>query len=301
MRVAAIDVGSNTVRLLVADAVDGDLRRADRRSIITRLAQGVDGTGRLDPAAVDRSLDALRAFASVIEDAGCDRIGVIATSAVRDAVNRTDFTEPADGLLGVAPVVLSGPEEAEMAFAGAVTGAVGQPPFLVIDLGGGSTEFVHGTDHVLSGVSVDVGSVRLTERMLPDRPSSPAAVDAAVRYVAELLAARVPVPGDFATVLGVGGTYTSLAAIHLGLDAHDRHQVHGTVIPIAGLDALVVELSRLDLAATEAIPSLAPGRAPVLLGGAVVAACAVHHVGAAAVTVSEHDILDGLALSLAAE
>ena len=151
MRVAAVDVGSNTVRLLIADVVDGALRRLDRRSIVTRLAQGVDRGGRLDPAAVKHSLDAVAVYAAAIGTAGWDRVGVIATSAVRDAANRTEFTEPAHALLDVAPVVLGGPEEAEMSFAGAVIGAIGEPPFLVIDLGGGSTEFVYGADEVESG------------------------------------------------------------------------------------------------------------------------------------------------------
>jgi exopolyphosphatase/guanosine-5'-triphosphate,3'-diphosphate pyrophosphatase len=299
MRVAAVDVGSNTVRLLVAEVVDGALRRVDRRSIVTRLAQGVDRSGRLDAAAVERSLEAVEVYAAAIGTAGCDRVGVIATSAVRDAANRAEFTEPAHALLGVTPEVLTGPEEAEMSFAGAITGAIGDPPFLVIDLGGGSTEFVHGADRVESGVSVDIGSVRLTERMLPNRPAPSTAVEAARRYVAGLFTEQVKVTGEIATVIGVGGTFTSLAAIHLGLEEHDPERVHGTVVPVLGFDILVDELARLDLAATAAIPSLDPARAPVLLGGAVVAATAVHHVGAIAVTVSEHDILDGLALSLA--
>jgi exopolyphosphatase/guanosine-5'-triphosphate,3'-diphosphate pyrophosphatase len=298
MRVAAVDVGSNTVRLLVADAVDGALRRLDRRSIVTRLAQGVDRSGRLDPAAVERSLDAVEVYAAAIGTAGCDRVGVIATSAVRDAANRSEFTEPAGALLGVAPVVLTGPEEAEMSFAGAVTGAIGEPPFLVIDLGGGSTEFVSGTDRVEWGVSVDIGSVRLTERMLPNRPAPSTAVEAARRHVAGLFAEQVKLPAEIATVIGVGGTFTSLTAIHLGLEEYDSERVHGTVVPVLGLDILVDELARLDPASTAAIPSLDPARAPVLLGGAVVAATAIRHVGAIAVTVSERDILDGLALAL---
>ena len=301
MRVAAIDVGSNTVRLLIADVADHDLRQVERRSIVTRLAQGVDRSGRLDPDAITRSLAAVSTYADAIAAAGCDKVGVVATSAARDAVNRADFTEPARALVASLPVVLTGPEEAAMSFAGAVSGAVGDPPFLVIDIGGGSTEFVSGTDTVESGVSVDIGSVRLTERMLPDRPATPGEVEAARRHVTGLFAAQVMVPDQIGTVIGVGGTYTSLAAIHLSLPTDDPDRVHGTVVPIDGLDRLVDILSGMDLAATEAIPSLDPARAPVLLGGAVVAAAAVRHVGAERVTVSEHDILDGLAMQLAGE
>ena len=301
MRVAAIDVGSNTVRLLIADVTDHDLRQVERRSIVTRLAQGVDRSGRLDPDAITRSLAAVSTYADAIAAAGCDKVGVVATSAARDAVNRADFTEPARALVASLPVVLTGPEEAAMSFAGAVSGAVGDPPFLVIDIGGGSTEFVSGTDTVESGVSVDIGSVRLTERMLPDRPATPGGVEAARRHVTALFAAQVTVPEQIGTVIGVGGTYTSLAAIHLSLPTDDPDRVHGTVVPIEGLDRLVDSLSGMDLAAIEAIPSLDPARAPVLLGGAVVAAAAVRHVGAEQVTVSEHDILDGLAMQLAGD
>ncbi len=301
MRVAAIDVGSNTVRLLIADVTEQGLRQVERRSIVTRLAHGVDRTGRLDPDAITRSLAAVSSYADAIAVARCDKVGVAATSAARDAANRTDFTEPARALVASLPVVLTGPEEAAMSFAGAISGAVGEPPFMVIDIGGGSTEFVFGTDTVESGVSVDIGSVRLTERRLPDRPASSEQVEAARDHVAELFAAEVEVPEGIVTVVGVGGTYTSLAAIHLSLSAYDQDRVHGTVVPLDALDRLVRSLSEMDLVATEAIPSLDPARAPVLLGGAVVAAAAVRHVGAEQVTVSEHDILDGLALSLAGD
>ena len=149
-----------------------------------------------------------------------------------------------------------------MSFAGAITGAIGEPPFLVIDLGGGSTEFVHGVDRVESGVSVDIGSVRLTERMLPNRPAPSTAVEAARRHVAGLFTEQVTMTGEIATVIGVGGTFTSLAAIHLGLEEYDAERVHGTVVPVLGFDILVDELARLDLVATVAIPSLDPARAP---------------------------------------
>jgi len=300
MRVAAVDVGSNTVRLLIAERSGDGLLRLERRSIVTRLAQGVDRTGRLDPDAVQRSLAALRSLARSIAAAGCDRVGLIATSATREAANRAEFTESAAVVMGVPVVVLTGAEEAAMSFAGTIGGGAGEPPFVVIDLGGGSTEFVAGSDRVERAVSVDMGSVRLTERMLPHRPATPDAVAAADEHVAALFADEVSVPERIGTVIGVGGTFTSLAAIHLGLAAYDPARVHGTVMTTDDLDSLVADLARLDLAATEAIPSLDPARAPVLLGGAVVAAAAVRHTGMADVTVSEYDILDGLSRSLLA-
>ncbi len=296
--VAAVDVGSNTVRLLIAKVTASGLRRLDRRSVVTRLAEGVDRTGRLHPEAVGRTLDVLATYAGLVAASGCDRVGVIATSAVRDATNRAIFTEPARATMGVPARVLSGEEEAAMAFAGTIGAGVGRPPLLVIDVGGGSTEFVAGSRAVEWAVSVDIGSVRLTERLLPDRPASAAAVAVAYRQVAGLFAAQVQVPHPVGTVVGVGGTFTALAAIHRRLPVHDPQRVHGTVVSAADLEALVQRLASLDLAATRAIPSLDPARAPVLLAGAVVAHAAVRHVGAASVTASEHDILDGLALAL---
>lgn len=267
--------------------------------MVTRLAEGVDRTGCLHPEAVARTLDVLASYAELVAAAGCDRVGVIATSAVRDAANRDIFTAPAQATMGVPARVLSGEEEAAMAFAGTIGAGIGPPPLLVIDVGGGSTEFVAGNRAVEWAVSVDIGSVRLTERLLPDRPATTEEVAAAHRHVAGLFAAQVTVPQPVRTVVGVGGTFTALAAIHLRLPVHDPQRVHGTALGAADLDSRVQHLASLDLAATRAIPSLDPARAPVLLAGAVVALAAVRHVGAASVMASEHDILDGLAQALA--
>jgi exopolyphosphatase / guanosine-5'-triphosphate,3'-diphosphate pyrophosphatase len=198
--------------------------------------------------------------------------------------------------IGVEPEVVSGEEEAMLSFRGAVWGLPGPLPALVIDPGGGSTEFVVG-DRYARAVSVDIGSVRLSERRLPDRPASPEQLAAARMHVATLFAS-VPVVG-VERVIGVGGTFTSLGAIHLGIAQHDRDLVHGTVLRLADLDGVVERLAGLTVQQTAAIPALEPGRAPVLLAGAVVAAEAVRRSGHDEVAVSEADLLDAMAVELA--
>ena len=213
--------------------------------------------------------------------------------------NRDVFLDAAESAVGVRPVVISGDEEAALSFAGTTTGLAGAAPYLVIDPGGGSTEFVVGTGRPSYAVSVDIGSVRLTERACPRPPGiadhrspRPAAVSTSCSP------RRFDLPGPPGTVVGVGGTFTSLAAIHLGLLAYDSDRVHGTALALGALHDLVDRLALLTMDQTAAIPSLDPARAPVLLGGAVVAERSVRHVGAAEVMVSEHDILDGIVLSL---
>lgn len=297
MRVAAVDIGTNTTRLLIAD-VDGEhVTRLDRRAIVTRLGQGVDVNRRLLPEAIDRTVTVLVDYAEAIRDAGCVRVRAVATSATRDAANRDDFLDAAATVLGVRPEMISGGEEAQLSFSGTTAGVAGPPPALVIDLGGGSTEFVLGADAPHYLVSVDIGSVRLTEQALPAHPASRAQLAAARRRVDDVLTGVV-LPEAPGTTFGVGGTFTSLAALHLGLQAYDPDRVHGTSLGIDDLRALVDRLAPLTIGETEAIPSLDPARAPVLLGGAVVAERAVCHVGAAAIVVSEHDILDGIVRSL---
>ncbi len=299
MRVAAVDIGTNTTRLLIAE-VEGDrVRRLDRRSIVTRLGQGVDAGRRLLPEAIDRTVSVLAGYGEAIRDAGCARLRAVATSATRDAVNRDEFLDAAVAELGIRPEMITGEEEAQLSFSGTTAGAAGSPPFLVIDLGGGSTEFVLGTGAPAYLVSVDIGSVRLTEQTLPEHPASPAHIAGARRRVDEVLAAGVALPEAPGTTLGVGGTFTSLAAIHLGLDFYDADRVHGTSLGLDDLRRLIDGLAPLTIGETEAIPALDPARAPVLLGGAVVAERAARHVGAEAVVVSEHDILDGIIRSLA--
>jgi exopolyphosphatase / guanosine-5'-triphosphate,3'-diphosphate pyrophosphatase len=297
VRVGVVDIGTNTVRLLVAD-VDGlSVTDIHRESVVVGLGTGVDRAGRFDPAAIARTLASIDRFGDLLESAGPVRRRAVATSASRDAADAPEVLARIADRLGVAPEVITGSEEAALSFVGATTGLPGPSPSLVIDPGGGSTEFVVGADSVSGAASIDIGSVRLTERHLPDRPATRAQLEAARVHVSGLFAA---VPRmDAARVIGVGGTFTTLGAIDLGLAVHDRGRVHGTRVPLRRLDAIVERLAALTVEATAAIPSLDPGRAPVLLAGAVVAAEAIRQTGHAAVSVSEADLLDGLAVELA--
>jgi exopolyphosphatase/guanosine-5'-triphosphate,3'-diphosphate pyrophosphatase len=305
MRVAAVDIGTNSVRLLVADYVAGDLfggerlEWKDRRVTVARLGEGVDAAGRLSDAAMGRTVAILAGYGEAIRAWNVDARRAIATSATRDAANRDAFLAQAELALGFRPTVIDGREEATLSFRGVTAGLVGDPPFLVIDPGGGSTEFVLGTDRVEFATSVDVGSVRLTERGLPQHPASEEQLTAARRHVDELLES-VTLPATPGRVVGVGGTFTSLAAIALDLPSYEPDVIHGAAFPADLFMGLVVRFAALTVEETAAIPSLDPGRADVLLGGAIVVERAIARSGATEVMVSEADILDGVALSAGA-
>jgi exopolyphosphatase/guanosine-5'-triphosphate,3'-diphosphate pyrophosphatase len=295
VRVAAIDIGTNTIRLLVADVVGDALVAIERRAVVVGLGRGVDATRRISAEAMERAVARLEEFRVVAGPV--DRIGAVATSATRDADNAAGFIAAAEAAIGARVRVIGGEEEAALSFAGAVRGIPGPAPTLVIDPGGGSTEFVLGDEAPVAATSVDIGSVRLTERLLPERPASAERIAAAAGAVADMFGA-IDLGGEPARAIGVAGTYTAIAAIHLGLERYDGAAVHGTVMTVADLDGIVARLAPLTLADTDAIPSLEEGRAPVLLGGAIVAAEAVRRSGLAEVTISEADLLDGLARSL---
>ena len=289
MRVAAVDIGSNTVRLLVRDG-NAEL---ERHTDVVGLGTGVDATGVLSEAAMERAAAVLSGYGDQIRGHLVERVRAVATSASRDATNAGPFLDRVGGLLGVRPEVITGDEEAALSFRGASVGVPGVGPALVIDPGGGSTEFVFGDGAVDYSCSIDIGSVRLTDRMLSDRPASEAAVSAARDHVAGLFSA-VRLPGAPQRVIGVAGTFTSLAAIHIGLERYDRDRVHATAMTLTDLEGLVHRLAGLTVAETAAIPSLDPKRAPVLLAGAVVATEAVRLAGGS-VVVSEFDLLDAVA------
>ena len=297
MRVAAADIGTNSTRLLIADVVGGRLRPLERRVTVTGLGEGVDRNGRLGAAGVARTLEVLAVYRAAARDAGAAAMRVVATSAVRDAVDRAAFLDRAAEVLGARPEVIGGEEEAILSFRGAAGGAVGPPPYLVIDVGGGSTEFVFGVEAPTYVRSIDMGSRRATERFLPCHPAGGEALRAASGAVAEQFAA-VDLPAVAGTVLGVGGTYTALAAIAFDLEAYDPDRVHGSVVLLATLDGMSRHLASLSLEEVAALPSLDPARGPVLLGGAIVAAEALRRSGCAEVTVSEADLLDGIARGL---
>jgi exopolyphosphatase/guanosine-5'-triphosphate,3'-diphosphate pyrophosphatase len=306
-RVAVVDCGTNSIRLLIAEAGPDGMRELDRRTEIVRLGQGVDATGEFHPDALTRTLVATEAYAALVRDAGVppERIRFVATSASRDARNREAFFEGVRQRLGVTPEVISGDTEAALSFAGALSRS-GSPrePVLVVDIGGGSTELIVGSSEgrVTAAVSLDVGSVRLTERFLGAGPPAAGAVAAAAAHVDALLEGSGI---DFAvgTWIGVAGTATTLAGVHLGLERYDRELVHGALIPLPDLHALFDRLVTSTVAEIRALPSMHPGRADVVTAGSLIAVriadrLAAHGSAVDGLLVSESDILDGAALEL---
>lgn len=301
---AAVDVGSNSVRLLVVDA---DGVNVDRHMRITRLAAGVDRTGQLDDAAIARTVEAIGEFAARWRSLGVrDRVRITSTSAVRDAGDRHRFLDAVESAVGVRPEVLSGHQEAALAFAGA-TGAVDVAmPTAVLDIGGGSTEIVLGDrDGVQDAVSLQLGCVRLTERCLHTDPPSAIERDQARTVIAEQLdeADRVLGPNAVAgrSLVAVAGTATTLAALHLGLPTYEEDRIHGTRIPAEPLAALTNKLVGLTAAERAKLGPMQAGREDVIHGGALVLDAVMARYGFDGVIISEADGLDGSAASLVAQ
>jgi len=313
-RVAAIDCGTNSIRLLVAD-VDpdaGTVRDLDRRMEVVRLGQGVDRTGRLAPEALARTLEATHRYGEILRGLGAERIRFVATSATRDASNREEFVVGVREALGVDPEVVSGVEEAELSFRGAtsVLGGAHPGPFLVVDIGGGSTEFVLGTETVEAARSMDIGCVRLTERHLAGDPPTAEQVDAAAAdVVAALDAVRGSVPlGRTATLVGLAGSVTTVTAHALGLASYQPERIDGAVLDVDAVVAAAGELTAMSRAARGELGFMHPGRVDVIGAGALVWSLVVRRVREEVATAggdlrtvvtSEHDILDGIALSAA--
>ncbi|MER7519041.1 Ppx/GppA phosphatase family protein [Streptomyces sp. NPDC126499] len=302
-RVAAIDCGTNSIRLLVADVhpATGELIELDRRMTIVRLGQGVDRTGRLAPEALERTFAACREYAEVVKELGAERIRFVATSASRDAENRADFVNGVVEILGVEPEVITGDQEAAFSFTGATAELRGDDRYLVVDIGGGSTEFVVGNTHVEAARSVDIGCVRLTERHVRSDPPAAAEIEAIVtdvRAALDLAAETVPI-GEADTLVGLAGSVTTVAAMALGLDAYDSERIHRSRISFDQVAEVVGRLLVSTHDERAAIPVLHPGRVDVIIAGALVLLEVMERTGAAEVVVSEHDILDGIALSLA--
>jgi exopolyphosphatase / guanosine-5'-triphosphate,3'-diphosphate pyrophosphatase len=302
---AAVDVGTNSVRLLV---VDGAGQRITRELTITRLGQGVDATGRLDPQALTRTLETIGRYAAVWRSCGVeDAVRIAATSAVRDASNRDDFFDGVRRVAGVEAEVLTGEEEASLAFAGAAGAVDVATPTAVVDLGGGSTELVVGdaAGAVVGAVSLQLGCVRLTERhLLGDPPTVDElrAAEATVHAQLDEADRRLGEQGaslrGIAALIGVAGTSTTLAALHLGLDAYREEAIHGTRVPAADLVALAQDLVARTAVERAALGPVQPGREDVLHGGALVLAAIVTRYGLPELVVSEADGLDGMAASL---
>ena len=289
MRVGVVDIGTNSIRLLVTDgSVD-----IDREVEVTGLGRGVDRTGVLSAEAIEESLAALARFRTEMDRAEVEKRAAIATSASRDAANREDFFDLAESALGVRPSLITGEEEARLAFAGATLGIDAIDPIVVSDIGGGSTEFVT----VGGEESVDIGSVRLTERVIGTRPASSQEMSAARELVAGLFAA---VALETGTLIGVAGTWTSLAAIAQELPEYSPQRVHGHRMGRGALTDVIAALSTMTVEETAAIPALDPRRAPVILGGALVAEGVMDTLDIGEVTISERDTLDAVAMELLA-
>jgi exopolyphosphatase / guanosine-5'-triphosphate,3'-diphosphate pyrophosphatase len=329
-RVAAIDCGTNSIRLLIADInsrAGGIERSADdcgesvpladveREMRIVRLGEGVDRTGRLSEAALDRTMIALREYAGLIAAASPAAVRMVATSATRDAANSREFTDRVVEVLGVPPEVISGDEEARLSFTGATRELAGTalaadggcpPPYLVTDIGGGSTEFVlggaaaDGADVEVSGRSVNIGCVRLTERHLhtdPPRPAEIAATTADIDAALDQAAASVPV-GKASTLVGLAGSVTTVAGIALGLPGYDSARIHHSRLSARRVHEIAVDLLGMTRAERAAIPVMHPGRVDVIGAGALILDRIMTRFDFAEVLVSEHDILDGIAWSL---
>jgi exopolyphosphatase / guanosine-5'-triphosphate,3'-diphosphate pyrophosphatase len=302
-RVAAVDMGTNSIRLLVAEGRNGDLVESARDMVITRLGQGVDRTGRLDPAAVRRTVDVLERYVRRARRLGAERFRVGATSAVRDVADRRLLDLAVGRLTGAAPEVLTGEQEARLSFLGATVGLDREQPFLVFDIGGGSTELVQGTRAPDAASSVDVGSVRLTERVGPSDPPTESDLDAMRKLAAEGLAGAeegVP-PGSARTSVGVAGTTTTVQALALGLPMYDPEAIHRTVLTSAEAERATQDLARMTTAERAALPVMPPGREDVIVAGALILVEILRRWGFSECVVSERDILDGLALEMLQE
>ncbi|WP_076471169.1 Ppx/GppA phosphatase family protein [Micromonospora avicenniae] len=308
---AAIDCGTNSIRLLVADlpdpaaGPDSPLTDLSRRMEIVRLGQDVDRTGRLAPEAIERTRIALVEYAAEIEKLGAERVRMCATSASRDAENADEFRAMVERTLGVLPEVVSGDEEARLSFTGAVRGlpADAKAPFLVVDIGGGSTEFVVGTREggVQAAVSMDIGCVRMTERHLHGDPPSVDEIAAAQADIAVAVERALEVvPGrEAATLVGLAGSVTTVVAIAQGLQAYDPARIHHARVSYEQVAEVTADLLGKTREQRLAIPVMHPGRADVIGAGALVLKVIMERAGMPSVVASEHDILDGIAWSLA--
>jgi exopolyphosphatase/guanosine-5'-triphosphate,3'-diphosphate pyrophosphatase len=305
-RVAAIDIGTNSTRLLVAEAGEagGPLRTVERLMRITRLGQGVDRTKELAPDAVERTVAVLAEYREVMDRLGvpAGRVRATATSAARDATNSDAFFDAAEAAVGARPELLSGEEEARLSFLGATSDLdPSRGPFLVFDLGGGSTEFVFGTDEAETALSLEIGCVRLTERFIEHDPPHPEDLVAAISYAdawLEDVALQMPQAATAATVVGLAGTVSTVAAVEQGLATYDRDRIHHFTLTKDAAEDVFRTLATEPRADRIHNPGLEEARADVIVGGCCALVAIYRRLGLDEVLVSEADILDGLALSL---
>ncbi len=301
MRVAAIDCGTNSIRLLIADIDGGNFREITRQMEVVRLGQGVDKTGAFHPDAIARTLAAVDLYAAEIAKRGVEKIRFCATSATRDATNRALFIDGVKERLGIEPEVIAGEVEAALSFQGATKDFdKAQGPFLVIDIGGGSTEFVFGTDSVEAARSMNIGCVRMSERHFTGDQPDPGQIASAIEDIDEAIrqaAKSVPIT-DAKTVIMVAGTATTVAAAALDLPAYDRYAIHLSRISAARTHQISTELLRETREQRAAHGYMHPGRVDVIGAGSLVLDRIMLATGASEFVASESDILDGMAWSL---
>ena len=300
-RVAAIDCGTNSIRLLIADITGDNFQEITREMEIVRLGQGVDATGKFDPEAIERTLAATKRYAEIIASKGVEKIRFCATSATRDASNRDLFIDGVREILGIEPEVIPGTEEAELSFIGATKGLTHtESPYLVVDIGGGSTEFVLGTTEVQYAKSVNIGCVRMSERHLNKAPQDPLAVQKAIQDIDDAVAEAayiVPIK-EAKTLIAVAGTATTVAAAALGLSEYDRYSIHLSRIPAAKVFEVAQMFSLMSREEIAALGYMHPGRVDVIAAGSLVLARVMLATGATEFVASESDILDGMAWAL---
>jgi exopolyphosphatase / guanosine-5'-triphosphate,3'-diphosphate pyrophosphatase len=300
-RVAAIDCGTNSIRLLIADITGDNFQEITREMEIVRLGQGVDATGKFDPEAIERTLAATKKYAEIIASKGVEKIRFCATSATRDASNRDLFIDGVREILGIEPEVIPGTEEAELSFIGATKGLTHtESPYLVVDIGGGSTEFVLGDTEVKYAKSVNIGCVRMSERHLNKAPQDPLAVQKAIQDIDDAIAEAayiVPIK-EAKTLIAVAGTATTVAAAALGLTEYDRHLIHLSRIPATKVFEVAQMFSLMSREEIAALGYMHPGRVDVIAAGSLVLARVMLATAATEFVASESDILDGMAWAL---
>jgi exopolyphosphatase/guanosine-5'-triphosphate,3'-diphosphate pyrophosphatase len=300
-RVAAIDCGTNSIRLLIADITNGNFKEVVRQMEIVRLGQGVDQHKSFHPDAIARTLSAVEKFSAKISSKGVEKVRFCATSATRDAVNRYIFTDGVNKILGVEVEVIPGEEEAELSFIGATRElAQNEGPFLVVDIGGGSTEFVYGTQKVEFAKSVNIGCVRMSERHLTTQPPSMSQIAQAIVDIdlAIAQAAQVVPISAAKSLIAVAGTATTVAAAALNLEKHDRYLIHLARIPAPSIHKVAGTFQSMSKEEISALGYMHPGRVDVITAGALVLSRIMAATGASEFIASESDILDGIAWSL---
>jgi exopolyphosphatase/guanosine-5'-triphosphate,3'-diphosphate pyrophosphatase len=303
-RIAVVDLGTNSTRLLVADVAGGRVESLERRTEVTRLGDGVDAAGQLSPAATERVFDTVASFREAIDAHGADRVVAVATSAVRDATNGEQFRQELAERFAIDARTISGDEEARLSFLGATSSRpAGGDPLLMLDIGGGSTEFVLGVPGSAPSfhVSTRIGSVRQTERHLPDDPPTEDQLASVAGEVAAIIEAELPtgIRRDAATGIAVAGTATSLAAIDQELDPYEPDRVHGYRLDRHAVDEILSHLAALPIAERREVVGLRPERAPTIVAGAIILREAMRAFDLDWMEMSESDILDGAALDAA--